>query len=51
MQDDWVKDVWEEAYYRNELHPSPDLLRQHEEGRDQEACLVFCHKLLSFTRI
>src|SRR6266566_8626797 len=45
-QDDWVKDVWKEACYRTELHPSPILLR-----RDEEACLVFCHIWRNFTWI
>ncbi|KAN0116042.1 hypothetical protein V8E52_006348 [Russula decolorans] len=28
MQEDWAKDVWKEACYRTEVHPSTNLLRQ-----------------------
>jgi hypothetical protein len=47
MQEDWAKDVWKEACYRTEVHPSTNLLRQDA----QEACLVFCHIWHSFTWI
>jgi hypothetical protein len=34
MQDDWVKDVWNEACFRTDAHPN-------SLSQDEEACLVF----------